>query len=166
MAHTEQFIEDQIDPIDIVETIADSHDWEFDRIGDDQIAMSVEGQWRNYSITLAWTGFDETLRLISTFEIDPPSDTLPALYETINMVNDQCWGGGFTYWNETKLMVFRYGLMLSGGQIATAEQIKSMIATAVHTAERFYPAFQLIAWGGRTPKDALEVAIAEAYGHA
>jgi hypothetical protein len=32
--------------------------------------------------------------------------------------------------------------------------------------ERFYPAFQLVGWGDRTPADALQVAIAEAYGRA
>ena len=32
------------------------------------VAMAVEGQWRTYSITLAWSGFDETLRLICTYK--------------------------------------------------------------------------------------------------
>jgi hypothetical protein len=34
------------------------------------------------------------------------------------------------------------------------------------SAERYYPAFQLLIWGDRSPKDALQVAIAEAYGRA
>ena len=37
---------------------------------------------------------------------------------------------------------------------------------AVTTAERFYPAFQLVAWGDQTPGEAMKVAIAEAYGRA
>ena len=55
MAVSEQFLEDDIHPIDIVENIAEFHEWDFDRIADDQIAMAVEGQWRTYSITLAWS---------------------------------------------------------------------------------------------------------------
>ncbi len=43
-------------------------------------------------------------------------------------------------------MVWRYGLLLSGGQIAGPEQIDRLIASAVMAAERFYPAFQLVAW--------------------
>ena len=73
MALSEQFIEDETHPIDIVETLAEHHDWDFDRIADDQIAMAVVGQWRTYSITLAWSDFDETLRMICTFEMDPPA---------------------------------------------------------------------------------------------
>ena len=166
MALSEQFFEDDIHPIDIVESLAAHHEWDFDRIADDQIAMSVEGQWRTYSITLAWSGYDETLRMICTFEMEPPEDKLPQLYEALNAVNDQCWAGAFTYWGEQKLMVYRYGLVLAGGQMASPDQIDTLIASAVMSAERYYPAFQLVVWGDRRPKDALQIAIAEAYGRA
>ncbi len=79
MALTEQYLEEDIHPIDIVENLAAYHDWDFDRISDEQIAMAVEGQWRTYSITLAWSPFDETLRLVCTFEMDPPAEKLPVL---------------------------------------------------------------------------------------
>jgi hypothetical protein len=88
MALSEHFLEEDIHPIDIVETLAAHHDWDFDRIADDQIAMAVEGQWRTYSITLAWSAFDETLRLICTFEMEPPEEKLPELFRMLNSVND------------------------------------------------------------------------------
>ncbi|MCD1627146.1 MAG: YbjN domain-containing protein [Paracoccaceae bacterium] len=166
MALSEHYLEDDIHPIDIVENIAEYHDWDFDRIGQDQIAMAVEGQWRTYSITLAWSSYDETLRLICTFEMEPPEARLPQLYETLNAVNDQCWNGSFTFWAAQKLMVWRYGLVLSGEQVASPEQIDTLINAAVMNAERFYPAFQLVVWGERSPADAIQVAIAEAYGRA
>ena len=166
MALSEQYLEEDIHPIDIVEHLAEHHDWDFDRIADDQIAMAVEGQWRTYSITLAWSGYDETLRLICTFEMEPPADKLPQLYEGLNSVNDQCWAGAFTYWAEQKLMVYRYGLVLAGGNVASPEQIDTLITAAVLSAERYYPAFQLMVYSDKTPREALQVAIAEAYGRA
>jgi hypothetical protein len=166
MTLSEQYLEDDIHPIDIVETLAAHHDWDFDRISDEQIAMAVEGQWRTYSLTLAWSAFDETLRLICTFEMEPPEEKLPQLYELLNDINDQCWAGAFTYWPEQKLSVFRYGLVLSGGHVASPDQIDTMISAAVLSAERYYPAMQLLIWGDRTPRQALQVAIAEAYGRA
>lgn len=157
---------DDTHPIDIVETLAEHHAWEFDRVTDDQIAMAVEGQWRTYSLTLAWSGRDETLRLICTFEMEPPENRLPELLALLNRVNDECWCGAFTFWSEQRLMVWRYGLVLTGGQGACPEQIDRMIAAAVGAAERFYPAFQLVGWGDRSPEEAMQVAIAEAYGRA
>ena len=155
-----------LDPIDIVETLAEHHAWEFDRIAEDQIAMAVEGQWRTYSVTLAWSASDQTLRLICTFEMEPPEERLPALYEALNTVNDRCWAGAFTYWAEPKLMVYRYGLVLAGEQVAVPEQIDTMITAAILSAERFYPAFQLVTWGERSASEAVGVAISEAYGRA
>ncbi|WP_163847007.1 YbjN domain-containing protein [Pseudooceanicola aestuarii] len=166
MALSEHFLSEELHPIDIVETLAEHHEWDFDRIGDDQIAMAVEGQWRTYSVTLAWSGHDETLRMVCTFEMEPPEEALPGLYELLNLVNDQCWSGAFTYWAEQKLMVFRYGLVMAGGQCVSTEQVDTLITAAVRASERYYPAFQLNAWGGKTPQEAVEAAIAEAYGRA
>ena len=166
MAQPEMFLEDEIHPIDIVEHLAEHHEWEFDRIEENQIAMAVQGQWRTYSITLAWSGFDETLRLICSFEMEPPNEKLKDLYETLNVANDRCWTGAFTFWEKQKLMVYRYGLVLAGGQIATAEQIDTMISSAILTAEKYYPAFQLVVYDNQSPESAMQVAIAEAYGHA
>ena len=166
MAQPEMFLEDEIHPIDIVEHLAELHEWEFDRIEENQIAMAVQGQWRTYSITLAWSGFDETLRLICSFEMEPPNEKLKDLYQTLNVANDRCWTGAFTFWEKQKLMVYRYGLVLAGGQIATAEQIDTMILSAVLTAEKYYPAFQLVVYDNQSPDSAMQVAIAEAYGHA
>ncbi|MEO0676311.1 MAG: YbjN domain-containing protein [Pseudomonadota bacterium] len=167
MAVSETFHEiEDLHPIDIVEHIAEHQDWEFDRISDEQIAMAVEGQWRTYSITLAWSAFDETLRLICTFDMEPPEGRIDALNTALNRVNDNCWAGAFTYWQQQKLMVYRYGLILSGGQMATPDQIDTMISAAVLSAERYYPAFQLVTWGERPVEEAMQVAIAEAYGRA
>tara|TARA_B110000977_G_scaffold197922_1_gene281635 strand:- start:171 stop:671 length:501 start_codon:yes stop_codon:yes gene_type:complete len=166
MALSEQYLEDDVHPIDIVESLAGHHDWVFDRISDEQIAMEVEGQWRTYQVTLAWSAYDETLRLICTFEMEPPEDKIPALYGLLNDINDRCWAGAFTYWAEQQMMVYRYGLVLSGGHVASPDQIDTMIGAAVMSAERYYPAMQLVVWGDKTPAQALQVAIAEAYGRA
>ena len=167
MSISESYLDNgDIHPIDMVEHVAEHHAWEFDRIHDDQIAMAVEGQWRTYSVTLAWSGYDETLRLICTFEMEPPADRLPQLYETLNLVNDQCWAGAMTWWNDQKMMVYRYGLVLAGDMAAGPEQIDTMIGAAIAACERYYPAIQLVTWAGREPSEAMNIAMAEAYGRA
>lgn len=167
MAGTEHYLEtDDLHPIDVVETLAEHYDWAFDRVGEDQIAMAIEGAWRTYSITLAWSAYDETLRMICTFEMDPPAEKLPLLYEAMNLANDKCWAGAFSLWNEQRLMVYRYGLMLGGGQAAAPEQIDQMLSAAVVACERFYPAFQLVCWGDEAVAPAMEIAMNEAFGRA
>jgi len=160
------FLTEDLHPIDIVETLAERHEWDFDRVAEDQIAMAIEGAWRTYSVTLAWSGYDETLRLICAFDMDPPKKRRTALCAAMERANDKCWAGAFTLWPDQKLMVWRYGLMLSGGACASAEQISEMVRTAVTSCERFFPAFQLVAWGGETPEKAMQIAMTEAFGRA
>ncbi|MCC5966068.1 MAG: YbjN domain-containing protein [Natronohydrobacter sp.] len=157
---------DSLHPIDMVETLAEHHAWDFDRMNEDQIAMAVEGQWRTYSVTLALDPCENMLRLVCTFEMDPPEAAMPALYETLNRANDMVWSGAFSFWDSQRLMVWRYGLLLSEDQPAGIDQIERMIRTALMAAERFYPAFQLVAWADHTPQDALRMALAEAVGRA
>lgn len=167
MALSEQYLDvEDLHPIDIVETLATRHEWDFDRVAEDQIAMAIEGQWRTYSVTLAWSSYDETLRMICTFDMDPPRESRGKLFEVLNLANDKCWAGAFSYWAEQKLMVYRYGLVLAGDQLASPDQIACMVETAVMACERYYPAFQLTCWGNQSPADAMQVAIAEGFGRA
>ncbi len=78
MSLTEHFSSEDLHPIDIVEHLAEHHDWDFDRVADDQIAMAVEGQWRTFSITLAWSP-----SITATHELVVPRSipiTLPIIF--------------------------------------------------------------------------------------
>lgn len=162
----QDYYNSDVHPIDIVETLAEQCEWDFDRVGENQIAMAIEAQWRTYSLSLAWSQHDDMLRLVCTFELNPPEDRQKEFYRLLNIANDRIWGGSFTFWEEQKLVAFRYGLTLAGGAHATPEQVEAMVLSAVSLAERFYPAFQLVCWGNETAEAGAEVAIEEAYGTA
>lgn len=166
MAAVEQFFSEDIHPIDIVESLAEHREWDFDRIGENQIAMAVEGRWKTYSLSLSWSAHDETLRLLCSFEMAPAEERAHEMAMAVDLANDRCWVGCFTRWPSQGMMVWRYGLTLAGGATATGGQIDAMIGEAVEACERFYPAFQLVAWAETPASEAIGVAIAEAYGTA
>ena len=157
---------EEIHPIDIVENLAEYHEWDFDRVADDQIAMAIEASWRTYSLSLAWSAYEETLRMVCTFDMDPPEEKLAELYEIRNLANDKCWTGSFSLWRPQKLMVFRYGLNLAGEAVPSTEQIDAMVVAAVDACERFYPAFQLVCWGDEPAASAMKLAFEIGYGRA
>lgn len=154
-------------PIDLVESLAEMRSWDVDRLGEDQIAMAVEGAWKTYSLSLAWCEPDETLRMVCTFELDTPEHRLPLLYEAIEAANDRIWIGGFNLWREQHLMAYRYGLTLSGAAASTSGQVDAMLKAAVKNCERFYPAFHLVASSeDETIDGAMSTALLEAAGRA
>ena len=160
------FETEDVDPIDIVETLAEHYDWDFDRITEDQIAMAIEGSWRTYGVTLSWRSFDETLRLICSFEMNPPEEKIHYLLEALNLANNKIWNGTFVFAKKQRLMIFRYGMNLAGGARASANQIDSIVDKAIIACEQFYPAFQLTCWGEETPEEALVIAFDKSYGRA
>ena len=157
---------DSIDPIDMIEDFAESRDWDFSRISDEQISMSIQGSWHVYTVTLAWSTAENMLRLVCTCEFAPEVGQLPAIYDLLNKVNDTCCGGCFSLWHEQTLLVWRYGLILSENIIVAPEQIDKMLTNASAHMERFYPAFQLTAFDEKSPDEAIQIAMNEAYGRA
>ncbi len=159
-------ISEETHPIDIVEEIAQNNDWDFDRLGEDQIAMAIAGRWGTYSVSLSWSPHDETLRLICTFRFVPVKSRLTAIAVAINLANEQCWTGNFILWEKQKLMAYRYGLTLAGEAVATGGQVEAMTDAAIEACERFYPAFQLVNSDKKKPAVAMQVAMTAAYGRA
>ena len=49
---------------------------------------------------------------------------------------------------------------------AVAGDIGFIIESAIDECERFYPVFQFVLWGGKSPKDALAAALIETQGEA
>ncbi|MGF1552607.1 MAG: YbjN domain-containing protein [Paracoccaceae bacterium] len=153
-------------PIDMVETLAEQSAWDFDRMGEDQIAMSVEGQWRTHSLSLAWSERDDMLRLISSFALEVEEERRAEVVRLVGEINDRLWHGVFSHWPDQGVIAFRYGLTLAGGAWATPEQIESMVLSALALSERFYPAFQGVAYTDATVEEAMALVIEDAFGTA
>ncbi len=151
-------------PIDLAEDLAENNDWEFDRVDDDQINFVVAGQWRHYAVTLVMSHADETLRLLCSFDLNPPKIRHAALRELIGLANDRCWTGSFSHCPGLSAVVFRYGLLLCEGAMATMEQVDAIVTRSVATCEQYYPAFQLTCRAGKSPDEALELAITDVSG--
>ena len=52
------------------------------------------------------------------------------------------------------------------GGTLTLEGAELLIESAIDECERFYPVFQFVLWGGKTPKEALAASMTETQGEA
>jgi hypothetical protein len=62
--------------------------------------------------------------------------------------------------------MYRHTVPLRGAAGVSVEQFEDLIDAAVVECERFYPALQLVVWGGRTIADALVMARMDTVGRA
>jgi hypothetical protein len=152
-------------PLDLVEHIAGKHGWAMDRAGDDELTLTVSGQWTDYHMSLNWRGDLETLHLACAFDAKVPQNRLSEVYRLVAQINEQLWLGHFDVWLHEGLIMYRHGLMLNGA-VATEGQCEALFKMGLEACERYYQAFQFVVWAGKESREALASSMFETEGRA
>jgi hypothetical protein len=84
----------------------------------------------------------------------------------IAAINEQLWVGHFDIWTHTGMIMYRQALVLPDRIAATTAQCETMLVSAIHACERYYPAFQFVVWAGKTAAEAMSAAMFDTEGEA
>jgi hypothetical protein len=153
-------------PVDLIEQIAATRDWAFERSGEDEITISMTGSWCDYNVSLSWMGDLEALHLACAFDFKINDRRKPEVTRLLALVNEQLWLGHFDLWQSEGLVMYRNALLLTEGMEAGAGQLEAMVSAAIESCERYYQAFQFVIWAGKTPDEALAAVLFETHGEA
>jgi hypothetical protein len=166
MSLIENYIERQNNPVDVVERLAALHDWVFDRAGDDEISLSVQGRWTDYQVSFTWMDEIEALHLACAFDLKVPEARRTELLALIALINEQLWVGHFDLWIKDGIIMFRHALLLAGGVEVAGKQCEALLDAALDTSERYFQAFQFVVWAGKGAREALDATMFETFGEA
>lgn len=153
-------------PLDLAELVVMDRDWSFDRPDDGALVAEVQGAWCNYRIWFSWEEDLGGMTISCAFDTKLPKQLLPRVYMLLALVNDKLWLGHFAIDAEEANVAFRHSLLIREGVATTSEQLQDLLDIAVRECERFYPAFQSVVWGGKTPAESLEIALFETIAEA
>ncbi len=156
----------RINPLEVVERVASTNDWSFERAGEDEITLMVRGKWADYQMSFTWMFDIEALHVACAFEFKVPDRLRAETQQLIAMINEQLWLGHFDLWVKDGLIMYRNALLLAGGVEASSQQCEAMLATAVDACERYFPAFQFVVWAGKTAQQAIDAAMFDTAGEA
>jgi hypothetical protein len=166
MSLMELEVERQSNPVDMIEYVAAHNDWAFERSGDDEIAMTVEGKWTDYHVSFSWMEEFEALHLGCAFDIKVPEQRMNEVTKLLAAINGQVLMGHFDVWRQEDVIIFRQSLLLAGGAEPTNRQVEVLLASALDTCEAYYQAFQFVIWSGMEANRAMEVVLFETVGEA
>jgi hypothetical protein len=162
-----EFVEEtRGNPLDVVERLALTNDWSFERAGEDEIAILVRGKWADYRVSYTWMYDIEALHLACAFEFKVPDHCKTEVQQLLTLINEQMWIGHFDVWVKDGLVMFRHALVLSGGLTATDGQCEALLSRALDACECHYPAFQFVVWAGKSARQALDAAVFNTVGRA
>lgn len=153
-------------PLDIAEMVIMDRDWVFDRPADGELIAEVAGAWCNYRIWFTWQEDSGGLTLSCALESKLTKQTLTKVHSLLALVNEKMWLGHFDICSEDNTVIFRHSLLLRDGAGTTAEHLQELLDIAISESDRFYPAFQSVVWGGKTPAQAMEIALFETVAEA
>jgi hypothetical protein len=155
-------------PIDVLQTWFEARGWTHERLGDEEIIAATQGSWGQYELRGVWRDDDAVLQFLAFPGVQVTDAQQSAIYETLGLINEQLWLGHFEYWAGTGAILFRHAILLEGGDERgmTLEQAETLIEVAVDELDRFYPVFQFVLWGGKSPRDAISAAMVETRGEA
>ena len=158
--------DEMYNPLDLAEMVIMDRDWVFDRPDDGQLIAEVNGVWCNYRIWFAWQEDCGGLTVSCAMDSKFSKQQLPRIYALLALVNEKLWLGHFDVSADDAQVTFRHSLMLREGAGTTSEHLEELLDHAIAECERFYPAFQSAVWGGKTPQEAMEIALFETVAEA
>jgi hypothetical protein len=154
-------------PIDMLERYFGAHGWDCER-QDDEIVATVKGSWTEYELRALWREDDRVVQLLAFPDIKVADARRAAIYEALALVNEQLWIGHFELWSSSGILLYRHAAMIDAEDepVLTLAGAELLIESAIDECERFYPVFQFVLWGGKSPKEALAAALIETQGEA
>ncbi len=153
-------------PVDMLAALCEARGWPFDYVSEDEITVEVQGSWASYQLRCIWREDDHVLQLICLPEIRIPDDKRAPMFEVLALVNEQMWLGHFDVWSNGMVLLYRHALMLGDDGLLSLNQAQVAVEAAIDECDRFYPAFQFILWGDKSPAEALASAMVDAAGEA
>ena len=166
MSLLEGIIDSRTKPLTVVEDVAADNNLSFERSGDDEITIVSKGNWTDYQLSFTWMSEIEALHLACAFDMKIPEPRRGEVQRLIAAINEQLWVGHFDIWTHTGMIMYRQALVLPGGMAASTAQCETMLVSALHGCERYYPAFQFVVWAGKSAAEAMSAAMFDTEGEA
>ena len=153
-------------PIDILEQYFEARGWPCERAGDGEIIASASGSWAQYELRGVWRSEDQVLQFLAFPDIKVAVEKRSAIHEALCLINEQLWLGHFELWSGSGLIVFRHAALVGQSDSLSFDQAEAIAEAALEECERFYPVFQFVLWGGKSPSEAISAALIETAGEA
>ena len=153
-------------PIDTVENIFSTQNYELDRRNINEVAVEIQGKWNNMLLFFAWEENMRCLHMSCLMDIESKIEDRSKIFELLALVNEELWVGHFSYWTEQNMPVFKHSIIVTDAENEFAGKISQLIDIAVKECERMYPIFNVVLTKGMNPHQALYPMTFETIGRA
>lgn len=163
---TDYGAQDDAAPVEMLAALFEARGWPCEILSDEEMTGEVQGSWANYQLRAIWRSADNVLQFLCLPDIRVTGEKKQRAYELLCLINEQMWIGHFDIWSNGDVLLYRHGALLGDDGVLSLDQAQALVETAIDECDRFYPAFQFVLWGDKSPRAALESALVDAAGEA
>jgi hypothetical protein len=155
-----------INPLDIVEELVLANDWPFQRSDDNELVIEIAGRWCEYRLFFVWQEECSALHFCCRIDGKIIASSRVAVSDLLARINERLWVGHFDLSGPDQVIVYRHTSLLRGVAQIGSEIVEDLVQLALAECDRYYPAFQLVMWAGKTPEEAICASILDPVGEA
>ena len=153
-------------PIEMFAAYFDARGWASERVGEGEVVASASGSWSQYELRAIWRPDDQVVQFLAFPDIKVVVDKRAQIYEAMGLINEQLWLGHFEYWPGPGVIAFRHAILVGGEGTIPFEAAEGVSEAALEECERFFPVFQFVLWGDKSPAEAIQAALIDTAGEA
>ena len=153
--------------LDVVEDMLEASGWQHEREDDDDAIQCIcPTRWGDMGALFALRQDPSAIHFSVTLDVKPQPSKRALIAELVMLCNERLWLGHFDYWAEEGVIIFRHALPMLDRDVPSVGEIRSLMAAAVDSCERFVPAFNFLIWAGKSPREAIDAVMFETLGEA
>ena len=154
------------DPLESLAAVAGALEIDVDRVDEVELHLAMPGAWRDAGLWFTWRPELSTIQMGAPLDIKVPEARVLETARLVTLINERLWIGHFDLWTEDRTLIYRNAIVLPEDASLDGVQAQVLIQGAGEAVDRFYPAFNYLLWGGKSPEDALEASMFETHGNA
>ena len=158
--------DDDAAPVEMLASLFEARGWPVEFVNEDEVSTEIKGSWAAYQLQAIWRVEDHVLQILCLPDIRVADKKRAPMHEALALINEQLWLGHFDVWSNGGVLLYRHGVMLGDDGLLSPGQAQAIVEAAIEECDRFYPVFQFILWGDKSPADALAAALVDAAGEA
>lgn len=159
-------MQNALNPLAIIEVVADYNDWECNRLSDTELAIIIPQPSASYEIHFIWHQEMGHLHLICLSDLELGSNGNTDLLRLLMLVNQKIWIGSFCVL-DNNVIAYRHVLHLTGLGASDFELVlDEVVSIAVEESESFFPVFEKVMHHGGISPDDLDLLSAGVEGSA
>ena len=154
------------DPLEVIEFVAERGEMNTERVDGAELHVSVKSDWRDIAVWFAWREDAKIVQMGAPLELKVPALRMDEICRLLALINERVWLGHFDLWSEDKAIVYRNSAVLPAMSDLDEGQAETLLAGVRDAFNRFFPAFNYVLWGGKTPEEAIEACLYDVAGSA